>query len=115
MAIRTVAGSRTPGFFQAKKKLPTRAVFNRTRRTPSELKGSSAEADGSTLGAVAPREAESAREVSLAQGGVRWASLQEGGGAGILMEEEGGGRRGRRRDDPTPGLRFRGERERKLV
>lgn len=74
--------SRTPGFFQAKKKLPTRAAPNRTRRTPSELKGSSAEADGSTLGAVAPREAESAREVSLAQGAVRWASLQEEGKGG---------------------------------
>lgn len=37
--------SRTPGFFQAKKKFPTRAAPNRTRRTPSELKGSSAEAD----------------------------------------------------------------------
>lgn len=74
--------SRTPGFFQAKKKLPTRAAPNRTRRTPSELKGSSAEADGSTLGAVAPREAESAREISLAQGAVRWASLQEEGKGG---------------------------------
>lgn len=72
----------TPDFFQAKKKLPTRAAPNRVPRTPSKLEGSSAEADGSTLGAVAPPDPESAREVSLAQDGVGWASFQK--------EEKGG-------------------------
>lgn len=51
----------TPSFFQAKKKLLTRAAPNRVPRTPSELEGSSLEADGSTLGAVVPRDPESAR------------------------------------------------------
>lgn len=41
------------------------------------------------MGLVAPRDAESAGEVSLARGGVGWASLQKaGGGAGRLREEE---------------------------
>lgn len=34
------------------------------------------------MGLVAPRDAESAGEVSLARGGVGWASLQKAGGRG---------------------------------
>lgn len=98
---------RTLDFFQAKKELPTKAAPNRVPRTPSELEGSSAEAEASTLGTVAPWDAESAREVSLAQGSVGWASLQEEGKGGRYTD---GGRRGRKRGseegrpNPRPAL-----------
>lgn len=73
----------TTGSFQAKEKSQTRAAPNRVPRTPSKLEGCSAEVDGGTLGAGSAAAGRRICErVSLAQGGMVWASLQ--------TEREGG-------------------------